>query len=300
MKKGFRHLTLTFFLGLVLLAPIAILPVKKTSDTYAITPPITPPNTPTPTLPITPPTTSTPTPTISTSPFKFSSSASSINQDESFWLFWSWDAWKTLGFCNKSVEIVADIPAGIRLDWPTECQSGNGCQYKTTLYNTSNNNCFPGSSVSTKAIGTIAGTYTITTFFRENTGLTEKQSINITVIGKPTPTPTPVPVNHAPVISNYYLPNVKRGSNYWGRINAYDINLKDNLTMKITNLPSGLRQGSCTIFNRPAGYDLPETKWIGCDIVGRTYTRAKNYKIKVTVSDGKKTVTKTLTLSVTN
>lgn len=86
-------------------------------------------------------------------------------------------------------------------------------------------------------------------------------------------------LNNQPVIQTVSLPNAKRGSNYWARINAYSPYLEDKIAILISGLPTGLQESNCTTFYRP------NQKWVGCDITGRTYAPTGTYLLKATATD---------------
>lgn len=291
----------------ILLAVSLITSIAKVNPIRALSMPITPPIT----SPITPPNTPIPIP----SRFHFQATKTSVTVEEKFFLNWIWE---NSGNPATQVTFTTNIPKGISLNWNNECQSGNGCQITYTMYKGSG----AGQTITTDARGLQSGTYLLTTNFRETGGFSGTQSISIVVSSAVTPTPTLIPTvtptqkptptatviptvtptpqpNQKPVIQTNSLPNAKRGSNYWARINTYDIDSRDTLSMTISGLPSGLSKTNCATFYRNDPATGKQTVWLGCDIEGRTYSPAATYKVQVTVKDNKGGIaTKTLLLKV--
>lgn len=113
------------------------------------------------------------------------------------------------------------------------------------------------------------------------------------VVSPTRPPATPTIGNHLPVVQTASLPLVNRSTSYWARINAYDLNVSDTLTMTMSNLPSGLTVRNCT------SYVQNSIKWIGCDVGGTSTAVARVYPVRVQVSDNKGGVTvKTINLTV--
>lgn len=97
----------------------------------------------------------------------------------------------------------------------------------------------------------------------------------------PTPSPTPTPIsNNSPVITTKTLPVGWVGKIYRAWIEGYDLDLNDNLTMTIKNLPPGISQGPCN--TGPSG----DKKQIRCQISGRP-TRQRTYGVFVFLQDNR-------------
>ena len=99
----------------------------------------------------------------------------------------------------------------------------------------------------------------------------------------PTPTVTPTPKvepNRRPIISTWYLPWGRLNRYYSAMVSGYDTNKNDNLSMSISNLPSGLRAGPC--FQNVMG----NRKSISCNVSG-TPTRSGYYFVTMTLTDDK-------------
>ncbi|MCL5090738.1 MAG: hypothetical protein M1514_01875 [Patescibacteria group bacterium] len=406
LKNIFSHKLSLFCLSLLLVLSLtaAVSGQFKANklSTYAATP-VDPTPTPTPTRPA----------------FIFLATKNPVSVNEKFFLNWVWDAWTTRGFCNKSVTLTINIPAGIVMNWNPQCQSGNGCQVTQTYFNTWNNNCTPEVSPTTDAYALKPGNYVLSTSFVESTGLKETKTVYLQVNSTPTPTPTPnsmnltlpekievtvlpyqlqkiftmtavntgveyqiigythdnsltsiqmspshgylgagystevslrvgadtlpgtyeaivnvrnlqtmtekkipttikvvtptstptltptptmaptatptptsIPTptptvvlspNHQPniIVSSRTLTVAKRYSNYYANITGYDVDTQDKLTMKITNLPQGLYQGSCTTYTKSGN------AFIQCNINGKATAKAGKYQPIVTLEDSR-------------
>lgn len=90
------------------------------------------------------------------------------------------------------------------------------------------------------------------------------------------------------------LPSGRVGVIYDGRVNAYDDNGQDKLTMKIEGLPQGLTPGTCTEATNP----LNNRRSISCLITG-TPTVASSSNVVVTTTDStQRAVVRTYMLSI--
>jgi len=107
----------------------------------------------------------------------------------------------------------------------------------------------------------------------------------------PRPTPTPIVINRAPSITTSFFPlaQVKRG--YKTTIIGFDSNKNDVLTMTITGLPNGIGKSPAITKIQKNGVQTSVT-------IAGTPTKAGMYFVTIKLSDGKKTVTKTLPLLV--
>lgn len=109
---------------------------------------------------------------------------------------------------------------------------------------------------------------------------------------KPTITPTPTVSNQKPVIMTKSLPYATVLRTYAAKVEGYDFNLGDNLSMTFSGLPVGIRKSACTV------YLLSGKKYISCVLSGRPITPGQ-YLITIKLSDYHSTTGLKLTLKVT-
>lgn len=105
----------------------------------------------------------------------------------------------------------------------------------------------------------------------------------IPVSPTPTTTPTVIPTpkpksNKKPVITSGHLPSGKVNKNYQAYVTGYDMDLGDNLTMTITNLPQNISRGPC------AQYTAEKRNMIKCVVYGIPQ-RGGLYFVNVTLAD---------------
>lgn len=96
--------------------------------------------------------------------------------------------------------------------------------------------------------------------------------------------------NLSPRLITTSLPSVIRDQFYLTNIIASDPNLSDNLTIKIANLPQGLKADPC----RPT-QTLNQLRIISCSISGVSHAPATVYPVTITVTDSHQAIS-TLTL----
>jgi hypothetical protein len=101
---------------------------------------------------------------------------------------------------------------------------------------------------------------------------------NVPVTPPITPPITPPSLNHPPKITTNQLRDGKLSRNYTEFIRGYDLDSKDFLTMKIVNLPPGIKQVPCQ------NYSIGKTRQILCRIEGKP-TKIGKYNVLVTLND---------------
>lgn len=108
----------------------------------------------------------------------------------------------------------------------------------------------------------------------------------------PSPSSSPLP-NAKPVVWTSQLPLGIKGLEYMAAVIAYDNDTNDPLAMTISGLPAGLANTPCSTFTTAS----KKQKGLICKISG-TPTEKASVKVKLTLTDGKETVIKTLPLTV--
>lgn len=113
-----------------------------------------------------------------------------------------------------------------------------------------------------------------------------------TPIARPTPTPTPTPIpNKPPTITTQFFSIGFVGRSYLTSVTATDPNLNDNLTAKITGLPSKLVLTGCI-------QSKSSVRNLNCTISGTPYSFG-TFPIKITVTDSANaSTTKTIYLPI--
>lgn len=106
------------------------------------------------------------------------------------------------------------------------------------------------------------------------------------------PSPSPLP-NTKPAFWTTQLPVAIMDLNYSATVTAYDNDTNDPLSITISNLPAGLNPQPCQLFTSL----IKKQKMIFCPISGEA-TASGTAKVAITLTDGKQTVSKTLSLTV--
>ena len=101
----------------------------------------------------------------------------------------------------------------------------------------------------------------------------------------------------APNICTYKLYQGNVGYSYTGFIRGQDGDWKDRLTMTANNLPPGLYLTSCQNYSDGYLINYMSDSYISCRLEG-TPTQKGIFDVRVRLSDGKTTVSRTISLQI--
>jgi hypothetical protein len=99
--------------------------------------------------------------------------------------------------------------------------------------------------------------------------------------------------NNPPVITTTSLPTCVAKKYYTAKVEGSDKDITDKIKMTVSGLPKGLTFGQCVIKDQKSKTELNSLE---CPITGIATTKGR-YNIKISLTDTKDTVSKTLTLN---
>jgi hypothetical protein len=114
-----------------------------------------------------------------------------------------------------------------------------------------------------------------------------------------TKTPTPAVTGNPPTIITQLLPTVQSGKPYRARLEGYDIDRTDYLSISVNNIPEGLVVANCKQNERNIKTADYKVKYISCDLTGRT-TEVGEFQTMGILSDGVNKTVKYFRLEIFN